>query len=56
MATAERLIDDSLRYAMERQQFGKPIAEFQLIQAMLAEVEPKRSCALYGGGDGTSAG
>jgi acyl-CoA dehydrogenase len=37
VAAAERLIDDSLRYAMERQQFGQPIAEFQLIQAMLAD-------------------
>ena len=37
VATAERLTDDSLRYAMERQQFGQPIAEFQLIQAMLAD-------------------
>jgi acyl-CoA dehydrogenase len=34
---AERLIADSLRYAMDRKQFGKPIAEFQLIQAMLAD-------------------
>lgn len=34
---AERLIRDSLTYAMERQQFGEPIAEFQLIQAMLAD-------------------
>ncbi|HJO73398.1 MAG TPA: acyl-CoA dehydrogenase family protein [Rhodospirillales bacterium] len=34
---AERLIRDSLAYAMERQQFGKPIAEFQLVQAMLAD-------------------
>lgn len=37
VATAERLIDDSLRYAMERQQFGQPIVAFQLIQAMLAD-------------------
>ncbi len=37
VGVAERLIRDSLRYAMERQQFGKPIAEFQLIQAMLAD-------------------
>lgn len=37
VAAAERLIDDSLRYAMERQQFGQPNAEFQLIQAMLAD-------------------
>ena len=34
---AERLIRDSLRYASERKQFGKPIAEFQLVQAMLAD-------------------
>ena len=37
VGTAERLIADSLRYAMERRQFGKPIADFQLIQAMLAD-------------------
>jgi len=34
---AERLIDDALKYAIERKQFGKPIAEHQLIQAMLAD-------------------
>jgi acyl-CoA dehydrogenase len=34
---AERLIRDSLSYAMERKQFGQPLAEFQLIQAMLAD-------------------
>lgn len=34
---AERLIDDSVRYALARKQFGQPIAEFQLIQAMLAD-------------------
>ncbi len=34
---AERLIHDSLAYAMERKQFGQPIADFQLIQAMLAD-------------------
>lgn len=34
---ARRLLDEALRYASERQQFGKPIAEFQLVQAMLAE-------------------
>ncbi|TIU30895.1 MAG: acyl-CoA dehydrogenase, partial [Mesorhizobium sp.] len=31
------LIQDSLTYAMQRKQFGQPIAEFQLIQAMLAD-------------------
>lgn len=34
---AERMLDDALRYAIERKQFGKPIAEFQLVQAMLAD-------------------
>jgi acyl-CoA dehydrogenase len=37
VGVAERLIAESLKYAAERQQFGKPIAEFQLIQAMLAD-------------------
>jgi acyl-CoA dehydrogenase len=37
VGAAERMLDDALRYACERQQFGKPIAEFQLIQAMLAD-------------------
>lgn len=34
---AERLIDDMVAYAVERKQFGQPIAEFQLIQAMFAD-------------------
>lgn len=37
VGAAERLISDSLDYAMDRKQFGQPIAEFQLIQAMLAD-------------------
>ncbi len=34
---AERLIADGVRYALERRQFGRAIAEFQLVQAMLAD-------------------
>ena len=34
---ASRILDESVRYASERKQFGKPIGEFQLIQAMLAD-------------------
>ena len=34
---AERMLDDALNYAIERKQFGQPIANFQLIQAMLAD-------------------
>ncbi|MGV3634531.1 MAG: acyl-CoA dehydrogenase family protein [Pseudorhodoplanes sp.] len=34
---AERLIAEGVRYALERKQFGRAIAEFQLVQAMLAD-------------------
>jgi acyl-CoA dehydrogenase len=37
VATAERMLADALDYALARRQFGAPIAEFQLIQAMLAD-------------------
>lgn len=37
VGAADRLIQEALRYAMERKQFGQSIAEFQLIQAMLAD-------------------
>ncbi|MDX6748526.1 acyl-CoA dehydrogenase family protein [Geminicoccaceae bacterium 1502E] len=37
VGVAERLIEDSVRYAAERRQFGKAIGEFQLVQAMLAD-------------------
>jgi len=37
VGAAERMLADALRYACERIQFGKPIAEFQLIQALLAD-------------------
>ncbi|MBN9033016.1 MAG: acyl-CoA dehydrogenase [Rhizobiales bacterium 63-7] len=35
--TAQRLCDESVAFARTRTQFGKPIAEHQLIQAMLAD-------------------
>ncbi|MFC3609343.1 acyl-CoA dehydrogenase family protein [Stutzerimonas tarimensis] len=37
VGVTERMLDDALHYAMEREQFGQPIAEFQLVQAMLAD-------------------
>ena len=37
VGVAERLLRDTLRYAMERKQFGSAVAEFQLVQAMLAD-------------------
>jgi acyl-CoA dehydrogenase len=37
VGVAERLIRDMTRYAKDRVQFGQPIGEFQLVQAMLAD-------------------
>jgi acyl-CoA dehydrogenase len=37
VGAAERMLEDALRYALERRQFGQPIAQFQLVQAMLAD-------------------
>lgn len=37
VGVAERLIEDSLAYATTRRQFGKNLAEFQMVQAMLAD-------------------
>jgi acyl-CoA dehydrogenase len=37
VGVAERLIGDSVRYANDRKQFGRPLSDFQLIQAMLAD-------------------
>jgi acyl-CoA dehydrogenase len=37
VGVAERLIADCVAYAGERKQFGKPIAEHQLIQGMIAD-------------------
>ncbi len=37
VGVAERLIADCVAYTGERKQFGKPIAEHQLIQAMIAD-------------------
>jgi len=37
VGVASRILADTLRYAMERRQFGQSIAQFQLVQAMLAD-------------------
>jgi acyl-CoA dehydrogenase len=34
---ADRILQESIAYARERKQFGKPIGDFQLVQAMLAD-------------------
>jgi isovaleryl-CoA dehydrogenase len=38
LGIAEAAFKESLKYSRERQQFGKPICEFQLIQAKLADM------------------
>jgi acyl-CoA dehydrogenase len=37
VGVAQRILRDALAYALERKQFGKPICEFELVQAMLAD-------------------
>jgi acyl-CoA dehydrogenase len=45
VGVAERLITDCVAYATERKQFGKPIAEHQLIQAMIADSKTEAMAA-----------
>ncbi|MGQ0534096.1 MAG: acyl-CoA dehydrogenase family protein [Caulobacteraceae bacterium] len=45
VGVAERLIEESVRYAAERKQFGQPIANFQMIQAMLADCRAEANAA-----------
>ncbi|MEM8636214.1 MAG: acyl-CoA dehydrogenase family protein [Pseudomonadota bacterium] len=42
---AERLISEMVNYALERKQFGKPIMEHQLIQAMIADSQAEAYAA-----------
>jgi acyl-CoA dehydrogenase len=37
VGVAQRILNDALRYAVDRKQFGQSIADFQLVQAMLAD-------------------
>jgi acyl-CoA dehydrogenase len=45
VGVAERLIADCVAYATERRQFGQPIANFQLIQAMIADSKTESMAA-----------
>ena len=45
VAMAERIIAMALDYAMQREQFGQPIASFQLVQAMLADSQAEAYAA-----------
>jgi acyl-CoA dehydrogenase len=39
VGAATRMLEEALNYALQRKQFGQPIAEFQLVQAMLADCQ-----------------
>lgn len=41
----EHLLDESVRFAGERVQFGRPIGKFQAIQHMLAALASQTACA-----------
>jgi len=45
VGVADRLIMESVNYAREREQFGQKIAEFQLIQGMLADCKTEAYAA-----------
>jgi len=45
VGVAERLIQESVDYARQREQFGQKIAEFQLIQGMLADCKTEAYAA-----------
>lgn len=45
VGAATRILEEALGYAMERNQFGQPIAEFQLVQAMLADSQTEAYAA-----------
>jgi acyl-CoA dehydrogenase len=39
VGAAGRMLEEALNYALQRKQFGQPVAEFQLVQAMLADCQ-----------------
>jgi alkylation response protein AidB-like acyl-CoA dehydrogenase len=45
LGIAQGCLDESLDYSRERRQFGQPIADFQAIQGMLADMATEIDCA-----------
>jgi butyryl-CoA dehydrogenase len=44
---AQAALDESIEYSMQRQQFGRPIAKFQAIQWMIADMATRIEAARY---------
>lgn len=44
---AQAALDESVEYSMQRQQFGRPIAKFQAIQWMIADMATRIEAARY---------
>ena len=42
---ASRAVDEAVKWAKERQQFGRPIASFQLVQEMITDMAIETDCA-----------
>jgi butyryl-CoA dehydrogenase len=47
LGIAQAALDEAVRYASERKQFGKPIASFQAIQLKLAEMATELEAAVH---------
>lgn len=47
LGICQTAIDESIKYAKEREQFGRPIANFQAIQMMLADMEIQTEAARH---------
>ena len=47
LGIAQGALDESVRYASERRQFGQPICEFEMIQSHLAEMQTEITAARH---------
>ena len=47
LGIAQGALDESVKYAKEREQFGRPLAKFQAIQWMLADMETRIQAARF---------
>src|SRR6185312_2433239 len=45
VGVCQSCLEESVKYAREREQFGRPIASFQLVQSMIAQMRVKTDAA-----------